>query len=93
MQPTIHKRNAFLFVMQSAILPDMNIEASDEGDLQREVVQIRVRPSEKSAFTLAAEIAGISLSAWVRERLRQTAARELESAGRKIPFLKDITLE
>jgi hypothetical protein len=65
----------------------------DEADLQTETVQIRVRPSEKSAFTQAAEIAGISLSAWARERLRLTAARELESAGRKIPFLKDITLK
>ena len=79
--------------MQPAVFSDMSIEGSDEGDLQTEAVQIRVRPSEKAAFTLAAEIAGISLSAWVRERLRQTAARELEAAGRKIPFLKDITLE
>ena len=70
----------------------MTTEASDH-DLQTETVQIRVRPSEKSAFTLASEIAGISLSAWIRERLRLTAARELESAGRKIPFLKDLTLE
>ena len=68
-------------------------ESKTEPDLQTEAMLIRVRYSEKSAFTMAADIAGISVSAWVRERLRLAAARELESAGKKIPFLKDITLE
>lgn len=63
-----------------------------DPDLQTEAMLIRVRASEKLAFTTAAEIAGISVSAWVRERLRLAAARELESAGKKIPFLKDITI-
>ena len=66
---------------------------SSEHDLQTETIQIRVRPTEKAAFALASDIAGISLSSWVRERLRLTAARELESAGQKIPFLKDLNLK
>jgi len=46
-----------------------------------------MEPREKQAFLLAASIAGIPLSIWIRERLRRTATRELEEAGRQIPFL------
>ena len=35
-------------------------------------------------------MAGIPLSAWVRERLRLTAIRELEGAGQRIPFIPEI---
>jgi hypothetical protein len=52
--------------------------------------KLRIAPAEKAAFQEAAEIAGISLSAWVRERLRRTCIRELEEAGRKIAFLQPI---
>lgn len=48
---------------------------------------------EKQGFIEAAELAGIPLSSWVRERLRLAAIRELENAGRKIPFVKPIHLE
>lgn len=51
------------------------------------VIQIRVSISEKAGFVDAAALAGIPLSSWVRERLRLTAIRELENAGRKIPFI------
>jgi uncharacterized protein (DUF1778 family) len=51
------------------------------------VFQIRLSPQEKEGFQLAADISGITLSAWMRERLRRAATRELEDAGRKIPFL------
>ncbi len=57
-----------------------------------EVVQIRVSEAEKGSFQLAADLAGISLSSWVRERLRLAAIRDLESAGRKIPFVEQIPL-
>lgn len=57
-----------------------------------ETLQIRLTPPEKAGFELAAELAGIPVSSWVRERLRLTAIRELESAGRKIPFVADIPL-
>ncbi len=52
-----------------------------------EAIGIRVQPEEKRAFRDAAEIAGISLSSWVRERLRLAAIRELEGAGRSVPFI------
>lgn len=54
------------------------------------VLQIRLTENEKAAFDLAAEIAGIPLSSWVRERIRLAAARELEAAGKKIPFVADL---
>jgi hypothetical protein len=57
-----------------------------------EILQIRVTDSEKEGFELAAVLAGISLSSWVRERLRLTAIRELESAGRKVPFVPEIPM-
>ena len=54
--------------------------------------EIRVTDSEKEGFELAAVLAGISLSSWVRERLRLTAIRELESAGRRVPFVPEIPM-
>jgi uncharacterized protein (DUF1778 family) len=53
-----------------------------------EVIQLRLSREEKLAFQRAAELAGIALSAWVRERLRRAAIRELEDAGQDIPFLR-----
>jgi len=53
---------------------------------------MRVRTSEKEAFQQCADLAGISLSSWFRERLRLAAIRELESAGRRIPFVQEIPL-
>ena len=50
-------------------------------------MEIRVSQDEKAAFQAAAQLAGIPLSAWVRERLRRAAVRELEDAGQDIPFL------
>jgi hypothetical protein len=60
--------------------------------LKTELLQIRITALEKEGFELAAALAGISLSSWVRERLRLTAIRELESAGRRVPFVPDIPL-
>ena len=51
-------------------------------------IGIRVEPEEKEAFELAAQIAGIPVSSWMRERLRRAARRELEEANKAIPFLK-----
>jgi hypothetical protein len=55
-------------------------------------LQIRLTEQEKAGFSEAAELAGIPLSSWVRERLRLAAIRELESAGRKIPFVRPYSL-
>jgi uncharacterized protein (DUF1778 family) len=52
-----------------------------------EFIKIRLDPEEKRAFQEAADLAGISLSAWMRERLRKSARTELEDAGQQIPFL------
>jgi hypothetical protein len=50
-------------------------------------LQLRLHPKEKEAFEQAADLAGLPLSAWVRERLRKAAVRELEDASLPIPFL------
>ena len=55
-------------------------------------LQIRLSEQEKAGFSEAAELAGIPISSWVRERLRLAAIRELESAGRKIPFVRSYSL-
>lgn len=51
-------------------------------------LQVRVGASEKAAFNAAADLAGLELSAWVRERLRRVARAELEEAGLAVPFVK-----
>jgi len=56
------------------------------------VLQIRLTDEEKQGFQEAADLAGIPLSSWVRERLRVTAIRELESGRRRVPFVAAIHL-
>lgn len=57
---------------------------------KEKTIQIRVTDDEKQGFSSAAELAGIPLSSWIRERLRLAAIRDLESAGMKAPFIKPI---
>jgi hypothetical protein len=71
------------FVMHFALQPGMP---------KSETLQIRITPAEKDGFSAAADLAGIPMSSWVRERLRLAAIRELESAGLKIPFVSPIHL-
>jgi hypothetical protein len=52
-----------------------------------EYLDVRLERAEKQAFKEAAELAGIPLATWVRERLRHVARRELQAAGRPIAFL------
>jgi predicted HicB family RNase H-like nuclease len=52
------------------------------------VTQIRLQPSEKEGFAEAAQLAGLSLSAWMRERLRIAAKKELEQFGKTAVFLR-----
>ena len=56
-------------------------------------IEVRMSPDEKRAFQEAAELAGIPTSAWIRERLRRAAIRELEEASREIPFLRRVEHE
>ena len=54
-----------------------------------EYLEVRVQALEKRAFRNSADLAGIPLATWIRERLRQVAIRELEAVGKQIPFLQD----
>jgi uncharacterized protein (DUF1778 family) len=54
--------------------------------MKSESMQLRLRPEEKLAFQEAADLAGLPLSAWVRERLRRAARIELIEAHRSVPF-------
>ncbi len=58
-----------------------------------ENIKLRVKPEEKKAFQEAAEIAGIDLSTWIRERLRRSARVELQEVGKEIPFFRKDTEE
>ena len=51
-------------------------------------LDMRLETAEKDGFRAAAELAGLDLSAWIRERLRRVARDELVEAGREVPFLK-----
>jgi uncharacterized protein (DUF1778 family) len=50
-------------------------------------LEVRLEVAEKQAFKDAADLAGLALSAWVRERLRRVARKELEEAGQSVRFL------
>lgn len=63
-----------------------------KSEKRTEALLIRLMTQEKTGFQLAADIAGISLSSWIRERLRLAAIRDLEQAGRKIPFIPEMPL-
>jgi len=52
------------------------------------LAQIRLLATEKAGFEEAAELSGLSLSAWMRTRLRLIAKKELEAHGRYPAFLK-----
>jgi len=50
-------------------------------------LDVRLEASEKEAFREAAELAGLDLSAWIRERLRTAARKELTAVERPVAFL------
>ena len=56
--------------------------------IKSESLKLRIGPEEKQAFQEAAELAGVALSVWIRERLRKVARKELEAAGHKIAFFQ-----
>jgi len=55
-----------------------------------DVIQVRMTADEKASFEMAAAVSGVSLSAWVRYRLRAAALNELQGAGLKVPFVEAI---
>jgi len=56
--------------------------------MKTELIKVRITDAEKEGFQQAADLAGLALSAWARERLRRVAIRELEEASKPIPFLR-----
>jgi uncharacterized protein (DUF1778 family) len=46
-------------------------------------MRVRIDVSERDAFDQAAELSGLTLSAWVRASLREVAERRLATAGRR----------
>lgn len=76
-------KNIFTFVYLFVIQNQMKKE---------EQVLIRVSELEKQGFERAAEIAGIGLSAWARQKLRSAAIKDLQDVGEQIPFLTPIKI-
>ena len=60
----------------------------DPSKAKAEYLDIRLEVAEKAAFLNAADLAGVPLSVWVRERLRRAARKELEEGGQSVPFLR-----
>lgn len=69
---------------------NLRMKSSPSG--KSKTIQIRLAGDEKAAFLEAASLAGLPLSTWVRERLRLAAIRELEGAGKRVPFVKPVPL-
>jgi len=51
---------------------------------------IRLSDTEKEGIEMAAQVAGITMSAWARQKLRQAAVKELREADQPIPFLSEV---
>jgi hypothetical protein len=62
------------------------------GQTKDEYLEIRLTTAEKQSFKDAADLAGVGLATWARERLRRIARKELEEADRSIAFL-DVEME
>ena len=56
--------------------------------MKTDVLRFRLEADERQAFEDAANLAGVPLSVWMRERLRRAARRELEEGGLQIAFLQ-----
>jgi hypothetical protein len=52
-----------------------------------ETLEVRLTEAEKTGFQSAADVTGLSLSSWARERLRRAARTDLGEAGKPVPFL------
>ena len=57
------------------------------ADVKSQAILLRLGEAEKDGFRAASDLAGLDLSAWIRERLRAAARKELAGAGRDVPFL------
>jgi hypothetical protein len=63
------------------------------GGPKTERLLIRLDSDEKEAYELAASLARMKVSTWVRDRLRRAVNRELEAEGQPNPLLRGVTVE
>jgi hypothetical protein len=54
-------------------------------------IELRVGVDEKQAFVDAANLHGMALSVWIREKLRRAARKELEDAEKPVAFLDKVS--
>lgn len=52
------------------------------GERKGILIAFRIEEAEKGEYERAAETAGVSLSDWIRDRLKAAAKRELQRARR-----------
>jgi uncharacterized protein (DUF1778 family) len=52
-------------------------------------LQVRLTQAEKDALAAAAKASGITVSGWVRDRLRRAARQELQASGLRVAFLEN----
>ena len=64
-------------LMQTQRRPKRGRPPKADDRRKEDYLDIRLEAAEKQAFKDAAELAGLDLSAWVRERLRSAAAKSL----------------
>lgn len=88
--PTIKvqsRKNIDLYLYCGYNLGMAKIGRPKQATRRTEYLELRLTENEKRAFSEAANIAGITVSTWVRERLRRAVIRELEEAGRPATVL------
>jgi len=78
----------FLCRYNSSMVKPRGRPPKERGSTKTRYLQVRVSDPEKTAFDAAAGLAGLDVSAWVRERLRLAARSELEGYGKPVSFLK-----
>lgn len=52
-------------------------------------LQVRLTQGERTSIKAAADAAGLSTSAWLRDRMRKAARTELQAAGLRVAFLDE----
>jgi len=60
--------------------------------VKQDYMELRLDVAEKDAFRQAAQMAGMSLSGWVRDRLRRNARKELEDMDMPVAFLERLSV-
>ena len=60
--------------------------------VKTEYIEIRCEEGEKRSFRDAADAAGMPMSAWIRDRLRRVARKELEDLELPVAFLDRLSV-